>query len=86
MWQEVLRRDGDSNLGAAELVHRLTTQVHSRCVAVSERACMSVFYSLLADSVLQDKTFLLSQVHQDSLMRDAYCTLWPRVTLATPRQ
>mgnify|MGYP000014425213 FL=1 len=72
MWQEVLRRDGDSNLGAAELVHRLTTQVHSRCVAVSERACMSAFYSLLADSVLQDKKFLLSQVHSDSLMQAAY--------------
>jgi hypothetical protein len=28
---------------------------------------MSAFYSLLADSVLQDKNILLSQVHQDSL-------------------
>jgi hypothetical protein len=72
MWQEVLPRDGDGNLGAAELVHRLTSQMHSRCVAVSERACMSAFYSLLADSVLQDRKFLLSQVHQDSLMKAAY--------------
>jgi hypothetical protein len=72
IWQEVLRRDGDGNLGAAELVHRLTTQVHYRCVAVSERACMSAFYSLLADSVLQDKKSLLSHVHQDSLMKAAY--------------
>jgi hypothetical protein len=52
MWQEALRRDEDGNWGAAELVHRLTAQMHSRCVAVSERACMSAFYSLLADSVL----------------------------------
>jgi hypothetical protein len=40
MWQEVLRKDpGDGNLDAAELVHRLTMQMHSRCGAYWQTAC-----------------------------------------------
>ena len=73
MWQEELKdAPGDDDLGAEELVHKLTTQLRTKCVEISERACQSAFYSLLSDSVLQDKKFLLSQLHQESLMKGAY--------------
>ena len=73
MWQEELKdAPGDDDLGAEELLHKLTTQLRSKCVEISERACQSAFYSLLSDSVLQDKKFLLSQLHQESLMKGAY--------------
>jgi hypothetical protein len=57
MWQEELKdASGDDDLGAEELVHKLTTKMMSKCVEISERACMNAFYSLLSTAYCRTRS------------------------------
>ena len=73
LWREQLKIGEE--MSDTELLHAVSLFVHEKAVALSERACMAAHHSLLRDSCMQDKKFLLSQIHSEMLMRDAFPTL-----------